>query len=285
MKTSLPIWGVCMQPIDGSYLYNIGKAVRPLSDLDEKSVLASSWLYLYVAHSELSTFIDHSVYVHVIRQSRERATELIVLLKELSDKAAKEEHKTDLLGQWDAYRLHQAVSAFETVIAAEFRVTPIFLITPKRGYDLNVLLSTGHTMFPDDFSTKIPEAALDAVLGARCLALEMPTAAAFHFHRVNEAVLRKYWDALRPGKPHPGNKTIGDYLRALGQARKGSTKVKATLRDIKDLYRNPVLHPEYHLENVDEAIALFNSVHTAVVLMLKVIPFPASASLPSAGSA
>ena len=259
-------------------LYKVGGAIAPLSALNADSTWAQLWLPSYIALGELERFINQSVYVHAIKSSRGQARALIELLKELSQTADKPDTKNEPIGAMEAYRLSQAVSAFEVVITAEFGLTPIFLITPKRGYELGSLINSGASFFPDSFRWKVPDAISDANLGMRCLAFELQTAAAFHFHRVNEAVLRKYWEALMPGKPHPGNQTTGEYLRALKLARKGSPKVKATLRDIKDLYRNPVSHPGYQLENVDEAIAVFNSIHTAVVLMLKVIPDPPKTS-------
>ena len=51
----------------------------------------------------------------------------------------------------------------------------------------------------------------------------------------------------------------------LNKLNAGDAKVKAALKDLKDLHRNPLIHPEQTLENVDDAIALMNGVHTAVL--------------------
>lgn len=53
--------------------------------------------------------------------------------------------------------------------------------------------------------------------------------------------------------------------------------MKAALKDLKDLHRNPLIHPEHTLESPDEAIALMNGVHTVMVYMLKEIPIVATA--------
>ncbi len=37
------------------------------------------------------------------------------------------------------------------------------------------------------------------------------------------------------------------------------------------MHRNPLIHPEHSIENVDEAIALMNGVHGAVTRMLSEI--------------
>lgn len=273
--------GGAMILVDGYYLYNVGGSLHPLEKITHDTKWIDAWLPLYVAAGELEIFVNNSVYAVAVRSSRRKANELLTTLKEQAAEAEKPENQEKLMGSLAAYRLSKAVGDFETVLAAEFGLTPLFLVTPKRGYDLYTLINAGQSLFPESLSTKAPEAIEDIRAGAKCLAFELPTAAAFHFHRANEAVLRKYWEAIRPGKPHPGNKTIGDYLSALGKSRKGSPKIKAALRDIKDLYRNPVLHPEYSLKDVDEAVALLNSIHTVVVLMLEKIPAPPSMQLPA----
>ena len=263
-----------MHRVDGAYLYELGKKISPLANIDEHVIWEEAWLRLYIAFSELERFINNSVYTQNVRTSRTNANELLTLLKEFVDNANKDELKHDQIGAYDAYRLNNALRSFETVMAAEFGMMPLFLVTPKKGYDLMTLLYSGASLFPAELELKVPEAIPDVMAGTQCLGLEMFTAAAFHFHRATESVLRKYWESVLPGRKHPGNKTIGDYLRALGQARKGSPKLKSCLRDLKDLYRNPVLHPEYSLTNLDEAIALMGSINAAMVQMLLTIPPP-----------
>jgi hypothetical protein len=58
---------------------------------------------------------------------------------------------------------------------------------------------------------------------------------------------------------------MGDYLNEMNQKKIGDEKVKAALKDLKDLHRNPLIHPEHSLESADEAIALMNGVHTVMV--------------------
>ena len=65
---------------------------------------------------------------------------------------------------------------------------------------------------------------------------------------------------------------MGDYLKQLDDLNAGDQKVRSALKDLKDLHRNPLIHPEHSLESADEAIALMNGIHTIMVHMLKVIP-------------
>lgn len=263
-----------MQPIDGSYLYSLGGAVRPLSNINEHTLWSNAWLPMYIAKGELERFINDSVYRYNLRTSRINANNLLITLNVLIDESQKPENAPNEMGGWQAYRLSTSFSAFEAVMSAEFGMMPIFLITAKKGYDLNTLVYSGVTLFPADLPLKVPSAVLDIQSGTQCLAFERWTASAFHFHRALESVLRSYWEAVMVGRPHPGNKTIGDYLKALRKSRKGSPKLKSALRDLKDLDRNPVLHPEYSLSNIEEADALMGRVRNAMVQMLEKIPMP-----------
>ena len=210
--------------------------------------------------------------------SRTSADAFLTVLKSQIEITQKPESKDQVLGAWEAYRLSNALNSFEAVMSAEFGMMPIFLITPKKGYDLNTLLYYGTNLFPGDLEGKVPAAIIDIKSGTRCFAFEMWTAAAFHFHRAIESVLRRYWESVLPGRPHPGNRTIGDYLKSLAKSRKGSPKLKSALKDLKDLDRNPVLHPEYSLTNIEEADALIGTIRNAMVQMLAKIPLPPATS-------
>ncbi len=63
----------------------------------------------------------------------------------------------------------------------------------------------------------------------------------------------------------------------------GSAKVLSCLQQIKDLHRNPLMHPEETL-TLEEAISLFGICQSAISAMLKEIPDPAIVP-PSPGGA
>jgi hypothetical protein len=261
-----------VQPIDGSYLYSLGGSIRPLKNVDHKTSRSDAWITLYIAKGELERFLNESVYSYSVKTSRTAANALLQTLNQILAEGEAPEQGAAEVGALAAYQLSTALTAFESVMAAEFGMIPIFLVTPKKGYDLNTLIYSGQTIFPDDLTIKVPAAIADIQSGAKCLAYEAWTAAAFHFLRALESVLRRYWESVMPGKSHPGNRTIGDYLYALRRSRKGAPKLKAALKDLKDLDRNPVLHPEYSLANIEEIDALMGKIKNAMSQMLLKIP-------------
>jgi len=65
---------------------------------------------------------------------------------------------------------------------------------------------------------------------------------------------------------------MGDYPAAMRDNKWGDGATLSALKDLKDLRRNPLIHPDHSLESVDDAIALLGSIHACVVRMLKVLP-------------
>jgi len=120
----------------------------------------------------------------------------------------------------------------------------------------------------------VPNAVVDLQQATRCIAFELPTAAGFHLHRANESVIGCYWDVVSDGKPRPKEKNMGVYLRQMEKENFGDEKIRSALKDIKNLHRNPLIHPEHSLDNVDDAIDLMGAIRAVVGSMLKEIPAP-----------
>jgi hypothetical protein len=65
---------------------------------------------------------------------------------------------------------------------------------------------------------------------------------------------------------------MGEYLNEMDKKKIGDDRVKTALRDLKNLHRNPLIHPEHSINTAEEAIALMNGVHNVMVYMLQEIP-------------
>jgi hypothetical protein len=171
------------------------------------------------------------------------------------------------------FAIQEEAKRFEAVLAAELGTIDLYYLTQKGTHRTHDLLHSGIAAFPDRLSRKVPEAVFDVVEACKCLVFEVPTACAFHLHRANEAVLRKYWDAVTRGAARPKAPTMGAILGELRKRKKGSTKVKAVLAQIKDNHRNPVMHPEDTLD-MPQAMALMGVVNASLTYMLEAIPPP-----------
>jgi hypothetical protein len=155
---------------------------------------------------------------------------------------------------------------------AELETLNAHFVTQKRGYDSMALIGYAEVIFPADLPSKVPDAVPDIREAGKCIAFELPTAAGFHLHRANEAIMHRYYDVVSGDKPRPKNRNIGGYLAAMTEGKFGDQRLLTALKDLNDLHRNPLIHPDQSLESIDDAIALMNAIHTAAVFMLKSIP-------------
>lgn len=257
-----------MIQVDAMYLYGLGHAIHPLTELRGDAPLREWLIPLYVARNAVEGLITNSVYQ--LRSSYPAGQKLLQAIKALTV----DEERTTPINFMEAYEVSSKVSEFEHVLTAELGVTNLYLVQKIRGYDTTDLIQNGHVLFPPELLQKVPEAIPDINQATKCIAWDLPTAAGFHLHRANESVLHRWYDAVSKGAHRPKGRNIGDYLSVMNEKNFGSEKIRSALKDLKDLHRNPLIHPDESLESIDEAIALMGSIHAVVVLMLKDIPTP-----------
>lgn len=203
-----------------------------------------------------------------LRTSRalgERLRVALVGIDELKDGEEVPSFRTMLIAHyWKEYR---------TVLAAELDSMNIYIITNKGGFDTNALIEQGQLLFPPDLESKVPEALEDIRQGCRCLANETATAAAFHFFRALECVIIRYVRVFSNAEIEKKSRSLGVYIRYLEQSKKCEERVIAVLRQLKDLHRNPLMHPESHLDT-EAAISIVGIVRSAMVEMLSALHAP-----------
>ena len=258
--------------IDGSYLYSLGQAIQPLRTITINENYMSVWQKCFYASNYLNAFIT-SIYKDAFRIMMGAGT----VSNNCSWQYTTGNDKTgegSSTVRPDAFfnNLMTALQEFESVFKAEFRHGNLFLATKKGAYDIRTLIENGESLFPSDFEKLFPEALKDVQEGARCLVYEMYTASGFHFHRANESVLLKYLESV--GVKKPPNRNMGAYIKALessGDAKKAPDEIIICLKNLKDLHRNPLIHPGLSIDNVDDALALINAIHTAIRAMMKEI--------------
>lgn len=269
-----------VQRVDGYYLYRVGYQLHQLSQLSggggifggESTKYVNARQQLYVAEAALVQLLYNSIFN--LRTSVQTGEALLVMVQQLKEKVSGDNDADKELEFFDVFPLQQVLGNFEQVLQAELALVPLYIVTRKGAFDTGLLIEAGRVIFPDNLEDKAPEAISDIEQGTRCIAFALPTAAGFHFHRANESVLKRYWDAVSGGMDRPDSNNMGVYLAAMDKEKIGDDRVKASLRDLKDFHRNPLIHPDHSLETTDEAVALMNAVQSAVTNMLKAIPDP-----------
>ena len=220
------------------------------------------------AEQNLTVIFHESIYRPYLKISRERASTLEKTLIELRPSGADDERT---VSEFEAWMIQYQRNQFREVFLAELNILPSFLVIEKEGYDVNILIDNGWKLFPPLTLGKCPEARWDMNEAGKALAFELATACGFHVFRVIEAVLKRYWDHVSGGKARPNLETIGNYVKELEKHNLGEKKIWETLRQLANLHRNPLIHPEVIL-TVEEAIETLGIARSAIGAMLRVMP-------------
>jgi hypothetical protein len=161
--------------------------------------------------------------------------------------------------------IREQIRAFEYVFSAELSNASLYLVEQTGAYRTKTLIEAADAVFPKSVHDALgSDAVKDIQAAGRSLAFELPTAAGFHICRAVETTLLQYFSELKIELPE--YKNIGRYIEALEKCAKEKgidPKVLATLDQFRDLHRNPIMHPDVHL-NMEEAQILFALAQSAI---------------------
>lgn len=159
----------------------------------------------------------------------------------------------------DARTIGQQVGEFETLLDDELSKLPFFCLEDEKIGNLSVakLRKGASKGYPEKVRGRLTDACRSEIdESGKCLVFERSTAAGFHILRSVEITIRQYLLAV-PGfvMPPLNRQNWGEYLRLL-KDNNASREVTDQLHNIKDNYRNPLMHPEDTLE-LSDAVSLF----------------------------
>jgi hypothetical protein len=258
-----------VQRIRGFYFYTLGSNLRALKVVAAGSALNIYSYALLTAKSEIEFLQGQDLMP--LKSSRGYAITLHSAIVKVLD------NQPDyVLTMDDLYAVWSALDSFEIAYNAENSIADTFVVTPKAGYDTTVLIESGEKNFPPELATKAPDAVDDIRNAGKCLAFGLGTACGFHLLRAFETVVLAYRKHLLNSEADPANRNLGRYIKDMEDAKVGDPKILGTLRQIKDLHRNSLLHPEDNL-TVEEAVRLLGIVVSAVGAMIDQLPEKASA--------
>jgi hypothetical protein len=183
--------------------------------------------------------------------------------------------------RWDSAAY--ALERFETVLQEELREATTYFV-PQRGiYSTAALVDGADRTFPEEISAFIPQKALSEWRSAgRCLAFNLLSASGFHVARAVESGLESYYQfyCKKPGKTL---RSWHDYIEALTKVSndpKPDPKTLAELKQMKEDYRNPIVHPRVVLSEAD-ARMLFNNGESLVIAMAQELKQATASMSPS----
>jgi hypothetical protein len=263
-----------MEKIDPAFLFEIGDQLRRVRRIDTTTSFAMAYVVLDTAASQIERVLNESIYNHIFRAPcRIAAFAVLDQMRAMgSDMIETDNWDNQMLKAAEIGKLQALYAKFETLFLGDLQTCALYLVSPKGGFDTDHLIEFGQSLFSGELSQKVPSAIPDLKAATRCISFVLPTAAGFHLHRAHESVLRVYWDCVTGGAKRPKQNNMGVYLRELDKRGAGKPAVRSHLRSIKDFHRNPLMHPEQSLENIDEALDLLAAIRCSIGYMLKEIP-------------
>lgn len=170
---------------------------------------------------------------------------------------------------WRWSSLIRTIESFETVFQEELREAATYHV-PQRGiFDPAKLIDNADSTFPKPIQQHIPQKARDEWKAAgRCLAFNLLSASGFHVARSVEAVLEAYFAAF--GGTGSDRMNWGHYVAELEKLSSASPapddRTVAEIRQMKDDWRNPLMHPRVDL-NESQARMLFANGESLIIAM------------------
>lgn len=254
-------------------IYNVGKHLNPLANIEENAKVRTSTITLWTARSyAIGMTLDDSPFLGAAKRA---ATKLIEKIDSVIPRSWDDVMKIDdekVFGWYDAYSIKNALTELESVLGNDMPGIAAYLVSKKGIYDTEALIEHAENHLLPEIRMDVPSQAISDLREAgKCLAYEIPTACAFHLWRAVETVMGMYYLMLT-GKSLDDDKiqrNWGAYIAALKKA-KADVKVTTFLDHIRDKYRNPQTHPEETV-TIGEAQGLFGVAMTSIDQMISAV--------------
>jgi hypothetical protein len=191
-----------------------------------------------------------------------------------------------VFASWELNAYRQALATFETVFREEMREAATYYV-PRRGiFYTPALVDTADESFPADLRPFIPDKCrADWCSAGRCLAFNILSASGFHVARAVEGTLELYYEKFCGKKPDD-SMSWGHFLNDLEKV-KGTPapdpKTLSEIRQMKDDYRNPLMHPRVVLTEGDARMLFANGESLIIAMAQEIRAVVQSGTQPSLG--
>ncbi len=253
-----------MQQFNPYHFYTLGSTLHPLAELTGPKKVNDVFFIMYEAKRWLvSVYLGHLLPLHISKSAADSLYR--ALANVIPDDIGSLEFDAEV-NQVHIFQVAEAAKSFEIVFAAELQSANTYLVQQKGIYNTSDLVERAETALDSSLTVISEDARKDFGQAGRCLAFDLPTAAAFHLTRSIESVLRKYHALGCPDSPNAGKRP--EMATCINELRKRneSGKLLDILDHFRDLHRNTTMHPEAFLES-SEALRLFDIAKSALNAM------------------
>lgn len=275
-------WGG-MQRLNMYRLYGLGANIRPLATIapkvGENRVMLMSLLTAQMEIEGFLTFLPFRVCESAAKTLLETIDSIIAKFE--SDTPGDIVEGEITIDQYQAYSLMANARRFETILSAELPTFDTYFVSQKGAYSTPDLIERAEVVFSESIRHELSaQTIFDVREAGRCLVLNSPTAVGLHILRATESVIREYLATVTRGTSKSKHRNWGAYIRTLTGAGV-DPKITSMLDQIREMHRNPLMHPEDSLSN-EEAVELFDICKSAIQAMVRDMGKRRLASLPVA---
>ncbi len=165
----------------------------------------------------------------------------------------------------------ERIESVDATLDAELNLRTAFIVTPKRIH-VEHLLNSPTSLFGNQVFDVLPTVCqFDFREGCRCVAFALPTAAAFHFMRATEGLIRELYchvikrKRLKTMLWHPMVEQLKN--------RRGNPVPKTLLDNLDNIrinFRNPTSHPEarYEMDEIQDLLPITIDVANRIAKLL-----------------
>lgn len=266
-----------MEKVNAYWFYDLGRELRAVASLPDGGDANTAVMPIINAHWRLTNLVTKGDPIP-LGVSKASAQTLLSHLNGCFDHFMVDNGEGgrkfqwpsdgDKMPSWLYVSFRFDLERFETIFSAEMTDTATYFV-PRRGiFNTAALVDTADEAFPAEIRGFIPQKTQDDWRSAgRCLAFNLLSASGFHVARAVEGTLEAYYQSFT-GKTGTEN-GWNDYIKALEGVtglKPPSPKTIAGLRQMKDDYRNPLMHPRVVL-NEPEARILFANGESLIMAM------------------
>lgn len=237
----------------------LGTAVRYVQDAEAGWSLKGPGHLLENVASLLEAFEENRLHVTERLASNVLVPVVEAILKRVEADEESGKDNATKLKKAEARMLGEAVTQVRDTLMAEAEGLQAFFTSDKR-YEVNRLLGDVQSLMGAGVFGALPHISqLDFQEAGRCVAFELPTAAAFHLLRGTEAALRDYYCRIvKQNRVDPQTwGAMTDHLRRRSHLRPPDVLLDG-LDHLRRGFRNPTQHPEkiYEVDEVQDLMGV-----------------------------
>lgn len=270
-----------MKNINTFSFVELGSYTGQIKALPDDVTLSDIFLNLFFLDGFLSRLLnDDPIKLTYSRKSMEQLLQKIREIYDHRKNSLKDMNFSDPIQTWLVSSLKKAVEDFITNLSAELNLSKTYYVPPVGIYETEQLVEFSTNRFTDAIKYKIPSAvAEDYNASGKCLAFGLYTASGFHSARAYEATVRSYSAyVLSDDSLKQSTNSVGALLDRLEKNTSADEMIVSLIREIKNLSRNPIMHPEQTLSQQD-AVVLFDRVACFIQVVFSLIPIKSAAAI------